>query len=112
MLFALVSIVSYSQISWNAKVGMNTVSYTHLYKVGGNYAASLRANKKAHDLGYSCEFYLDAKERCVLETEVRVKAGILSPVLTISPLSFWANDSSENNAATQNKVTFFISYIF
>ena len=35
---------------------------TGIYKVGGNYAASLRANKKAHDLGYSCEFYLDAKE--------------------------------------------------
>ena len=33
--------------------------------------------------------------------EVRVKAGILSPVLTISPLSFCANDSSENNAATE-----------
>jgi hypothetical protein len=47
-----------------------------------------------------------------LTVEVRVKAGILSPVLTISPLSFWANDSSENNAAAQNKVTFFISYIF
>lgn len=36
---------------------------TGIYKVGGNYAASLRANKKAHDLGYSCEFYLDAKEK-------------------------------------------------
>ena len=36
---------------------------TGIYKVGGNYAASLRANKKAHDLGYACEFYLDAKER-------------------------------------------------
>ena len=36
---------------------------TGVYKVGGNYAASLRANKKAHDLGYSCEFYLDAKEK-------------------------------------------------
>ena len=31
---------------------------TGIYKVGGNYAASLTANKKAHDLGYSCEFYL------------------------------------------------------
>ena len=29
---------------------------TGVYKVGGNYAASLRANKKAHDLGYACEF--------------------------------------------------------
>ena len=36
---------------------------TGIYKVGGNYAASLQANKKAHDLGYSCEFYLDAKEK-------------------------------------------------
>lgn len=36
---------------------------TGIYKVGGNYAASLRANKMAHDAGYSCEFYLDAKEK-------------------------------------------------
>ena len=36
---------------------------TGIYKVGGNYAASLRANKMAHDLGYACEFYLDAKEK-------------------------------------------------
>ena len=36
---------------------------TGIYKVGGNYAASMRANKMAHDLGYSCEFYLDAKEK-------------------------------------------------
>ncbi len=36
---------------------------TGIYKVGGNYAASLCANKMAHDLGYACEFYLDAKEK-------------------------------------------------
>lgn len=36
---------------------------TGIYKVGGNYAASLRANKMAHDLGYTNEFYLDAKEK-------------------------------------------------
>lgn len=36
---------------------------TGRYKVGGNYAASLLANKTAHDLGYACEFYLDAKEK-------------------------------------------------
>ena len=36
---------------------------TGTYKVGGNYAASLRANKMAHDAGYACEFYLDAKEK-------------------------------------------------
>ncbi len=36
---------------------------TGIYKVGGNYAASLRANHWAHENGYSCEFYLDAKEK-------------------------------------------------
>ena len=35
---------------------------TGIYKVGGNYAASLKANDIAHKAGYSCEFYLDAKE--------------------------------------------------
>ena len=33
------------------------------YKVGGNYAASLVAGQKAHELGYSAMFYLDAKEK-------------------------------------------------
>lgn len=33
------------------------------YKVGGNYAASLVAGEKAHQLGYSNIFYLDAKEK-------------------------------------------------
>ena len=36
---------------------------TGCYKVGGNYAASLRANTWAHEQGYSCEFYLDAREK-------------------------------------------------
>ncbi len=36
---------------------------TGVYKVGGNYAASLRANHLAHEKGYACEFYLDAKEK-------------------------------------------------
>ncbi|HPF50687.1 MAG TPA: branched-chain amino acid aminotransferase [Draconibacterium sp.] len=33
------------------------------YKVGGNYAASLNAGQKAHEMGYSNIFYLDAKEK-------------------------------------------------
>lgn len=33
------------------------------YKVGGNYAASLVANQRAHEMGYSNIFYLDAKEK-------------------------------------------------
>lgn len=36
---------------------------TGTYKVGGNYAASLRASHEAHAAGYSAEFYLDAKEK-------------------------------------------------
>ena len=33
------------------------------YKVGGNYAASLVAGAKAHELGYSNVFYLDARDK-------------------------------------------------
>ncbi len=33
------------------------------FKVGGNYAGSLLPNKRAHDAGYTCEVYLDAKEK-------------------------------------------------
>jgi len=32
-------------------------------KVGGNYAASLPAQEKAHDLGYAAVLYLDAREK-------------------------------------------------
>uniref|UniRef100_A0AB33JES7 Branched-chain-amino-acid aminotransferase n=1 Tax=Prevotella sp. GTC17260 TaxID=3236796 RepID=A0AB33JES7_9BACT len=36
---------------------------TGIYKVGGNYAASLKANQIAHQKGYASEFYLDSKEK-------------------------------------------------
>lgn len=36
---------------------------TGTFKVGGNYAASLVAGEKAHELGYSAVLYLDAKEK-------------------------------------------------
>lgn len=36
---------------------------TGTYKVGGNYAASLKANAIAHEKGYAGEFYLDSKEK-------------------------------------------------
>lgn len=36
---------------------------TGKYKVGGSYAASMKANDIAHKKGYACEFYLDAKEK-------------------------------------------------
>ncbi len=36
-------------------------------KVGGNYAASLVAGEKAHDMGYSVMLYLDPKEKKYLD---------------------------------------------
>lgn len=36
---------------------------TGTFKVGGNYAASLVAGEKAHEMGYSAVLYLDAKEK-------------------------------------------------
>ncbi len=36
---------------------------TGTFKVGGNYAASLRSGEKAHEMGYSAVLYLDAKEK-------------------------------------------------
>ena len=40
---------------------------TGTIKVGGNYAASLVAGNKAHELGYSAVLYLDAKEKKYLD---------------------------------------------
>ena len=39
---------------------------TGIYKVGGNYAASLRANKKAHDLGFKNNTYITPKSTSIL----------------------------------------------
>ncbi|MDE6109913.1 MAG: branched-chain amino acid aminotransferase [Muribaculaceae bacterium] len=40
---------------------------TGRFKVGGNYAASLRAGKKAHDGGYSAVLFLDPREKKYLD---------------------------------------------
>ena len=40
---------------------------TGTYKVGGNYAASLKANSIAHAKGYASEFYLDSKEKTYVD---------------------------------------------
>ncbi len=40
---------------------------TGRWKVGGNYAASLDAGHKAHELGYSAVLYLDPKEKKYLD---------------------------------------------
>lgn len=40
---------------------------TGRWKVGGNYAASIAAGAKAHDMGYSAVLYLDPKEKKYLD---------------------------------------------
>lgn len=40
---------------------------TGQFKIGGNYAASLKAGEVAHDMGYSVMFYLDPKEKKYLD---------------------------------------------
>lgn len=40
---------------------------TGRFKVGGNYAASLVAGEKAHDMGYSAVLYLDPQEKKYLD---------------------------------------------
>ena len=40
---------------------------TGAIKIGGNYAASLVAGEKAHELGFSVMLYLDPKEKKYLD---------------------------------------------
>jgi branched-chain amino acid aminotransferase len=49
--------VIYREYDRAAPLGTGTI------KVGGNYAASLRAGVRAHDEGYSAVLYLDAREK-------------------------------------------------
>ena len=82
---------------------------TGTYKVGGNYAASLFANKKAHELGYACEFYLDAKEKKYIDecgaanffgikdnTYITPKSTSILPSITIKSLMQVAEDLGMN----------------
>ena len=53
---------------------------TGIYKVGGNYAASLRAHVEAcHGGQYACEFYLDAKEKKYVDDPSPTRASCSSP---------------------------------
>jgi len=78
---------------------------TGIYKVGGNYAASLVAGEKAHDLGYSAVFYLDAKEKKYIDecgaanffgiknnTYVTPKSTSILPSITNKSLMVLAED--------------------
>jgi branched-chain amino acid aminotransferase len=75
------------------------------YKVGGNYAASLVAGAKAHELGYSNVFYLDAKEKKYIDecgaanffgiknnTYITPKSSSILPSITNKSLMVLAED--------------------
>ncbi|MFY9151838.1 MAG: branched-chain amino acid aminotransferase [Prolixibacteraceae bacterium] len=75
------------------------------YKVGGNYAASLAAGAKAHELGYSNVFYLDAKEKKYIDecgaanffgiknnTYITPKSSSILPSITNKSLMVLAQD--------------------
>jgi branched-chain amino acid aminotransferase len=78
---------------------------TGTYKVGGNYAASLKAHDIAHEKGYACEFYLDAKEKKYIDecgaanffgikgnTYVTPKSSSILPSITNKSLMQLAED--------------------
>lgn len=78
---------------------------TGMFKVGGNYAASLRANHLAHERGYAGEFYLDAKEKKYIDecgaanffgikdnTYITPKSGSVLPSITNNTLQQLARD--------------------
>jgi len=75
------------------------------YKVGGNYAASLVAGAKAHEMGYSNVFYLDAKEKKYIDecgaanffgiknnTYITPKSSSILPSITNKSLMVLAQD--------------------
>ncbi|OIP83764.1 MAG: branched chain amino acid aminotransferase [Porphyromonadaceae bacterium CG2_30_38_12] len=75
------------------------------FKVGGNYAASLVAGQRAHELGYSNIFYLDAKEKKYIDecgaanffgiknnTYITPKSQSILPSITNSSLMILAQE--------------------
>ncbi len=78
---------------------------TGKYKVGGNYAASLVAGKRAYEMGYSALFYLDAKEKKYIDecgaanffgiknnTYITPKSTSILPSITNKSLMFLAEE--------------------
>ena len=62
---------------------------TGTIKVGGNYAASLVAGEKAHELGYAAVLYLDPKEKKYLDEEIAAfdEAAECGTAAVIAPIS-------------------------
>ena len=70
-------------------------------KVGGNYAASLVAGEKAHDLGFSGVLYLDSKEKKYLDECGAANFFAIKDNTYITPYSESILPSINNKSLTQ-----------
>lgn len=70
-------------------------------KVGGNYAASLVAGEKAHDLGFSGVLYLDSKEKKYLDECGAANFFAIKDNTYITPFSESILPSITNKSLTQ-----------
>ena len=71
---------------------------TGIYKVGGNYAASLVAGEKAHELGYAAVLYLDAKEKKYIDECGPANFFAIKNNTYITPISTSILPSITNNS--------------
>ena len=74
---------------------------TGTFKVGGNYAASLRASKEAHEAGYAAEFYLDAREHKYIDECGAANFFAIKDNTYITPLSTSILPSITNKSLMQ-----------
>ena len=75
---------------------------TGIYKVGGNYAASMRAHVEAcHGGQYACEFYLDAKEKKYIDEAGAANFFGIKNGTYITPLSTSILPSITNKSLIQ-----------
>ena len=96
--FAVNNCVIFRDIDRAAPLG------TGRFKVGGNYAAGMRASYAAHEQGYSCEIYLDAKEKkyideCGAANFIGIKGNCYVTPKSTSILPSITNDSLMRLAA-------------
>lgn len=74
---------------------------TGTYKIGGNYAASLVAGEKAHEMGYSAVLYLDPKEKKYIDEGGPANFFGVKNNTYITPLSSSILPSITNNSLMQ-----------
>ena len=74
---------------------------TGRYKVGGNYAAGMKASHMAHEQGYACEIYLDAKEKKYIDEAGAANFIGIKGNRYVTPLSSSILPSITNNSLMQ-----------